>query len=179
MNPYKFVQVSQGHALVKPNRFFSNWVTQSSKQVASNQFVRLHRLSARRVLLEVAISSSVKIFSPAALIVLLVATICTIAGLYSVFQGTSDRSLHSANQASAAPRSKMCEQSALKDVGVSNLGSFEFDNWRFKSSGPLVTIGGIASVEGNALCEGKQLRVRISARMVGSLWRLKQLVPIK
>lgn len=175
MDLNQFVNASAGNALLQVNRLFANWVVLRATEIEKHRFVRLHRLSSRRIVLEVKVAEGKRSRKLALVSVFVVIAVCVVGGSISMLAKTGNEAAQAISKPSVKPD---CDFGSIANQSVENLESFSAGEWLLNSVEPARLLGGLASVRVEAVCADRTLQATVLARKTKSGWQLKQMVPI-
>ena len=174
----ELAEISDGNRIHRHNRLFTNWHREREQFIAAREKVVLHRISPKRVVLEIGSQTRKRtgllLPSLVGLVVVLVA--CTFVLL----------------QPADAPEAKQVTQTALpsptveacadiqkaKGQLVPNLSNFQVENWTVETYGASKSIGSLVSVSFEATCRDMLLVGQLVADQTEAGLLILQMAPI-
>ena len=173
MNLSDFIASQPHNRLLRHNRLITNWVLERDKSLLRGEFMALHRLASKRVVLEVSGARS-KHGSVKLLIGLSVLLTIGAAIAFSV----SNRTPTVRSSANPSASAAACKIPELLNVKVAAIEDFQISGWRFSAKALGASVGQLQSMQFTANC----LQNTISGRMIAARqqdeWQIKRVVLI-
>jgi hypothetical protein len=174
----ELAEISDGNRIHRHNRLFTNWHREREQFMAAREKVVLHRISPKRVVLEIGSQTRKRrgLF------------LSSLPGLLAALGALALLALQPAD----APEAKQVTQTALpsptalacEDIQkangqlVPNLSNFQVENWKVETYGPSKTIGSLVSVSFEATCLDKLLVGQLVANQTEAGLLILQMTPI-
>ena len=174
----ELADISDGNRIHRHNRLFTNWHREREQFIAAREKVVLHRISPKRVVLEIRSQTRKR----------RVLSLSSLAGLLAVFGALAFLMLQPAD----APEAKEAAKTALpsptveacaaiknaKGQLVPNLSNFQVENWTVETYGASKSIGSLVSVSFEATCRDKLLVGQLVANQTEAGLLILQMAPI-
>jgi hypothetical protein len=174
----ELADISDGNRIHRHNRLFTNWHREREQFIAAREKVVLHRISPKRVVLEIKSQTRKRRGL----------SLSSLAGLLAVFGALAFLMLQPAD----APEAKEAAKTALpsptveacaairnaKGQLVPNLSNFQVENWTVETYGASKSIGSLVSVSFEATCRDKLLVGQLVANQTEAGLLILQMAPI-
>lgn len=173
----ELADISDGNRIHRHNRLFTNWHREREQFIAANEKVVLHRISPKRVVLEVRSRTRRRIWL----------SLLSLAGLLTVFgalaflmlqPADAPESKEFANTALPSPTVEACADiQKAKGQLVPNLSNFQVENWTVETYGASKSIGSLVSVSFEATCRDNLLVGQLVATQTEGGLLILQMAP--
>ena len=172
MNPDDFVSRNPENRLLSHNRLTSNWVVERQRHLTEAKFMALHRVSPKRVILEVAPTVSRRRLPT---LVLMLCAALTLAGLLSMYSSVTSKQVRSVS-ASVSPSVESCQSPNLAGHQFDSIVKFSYGGWTANGKPMGDLIGQLQSFEFDAQCSNKSISGKLVAAFVSDKWLVKRMV---
>jgi len=159
-----FLEIEPDSRLVRHNRLFSNWFRVRLKLNQSGEFVVVHRIAAKRVVLEIqnppssaATGSSGRKSGKkvAALIGMVLVAGAVVAASLGVTNAVPRKAFETVAQQEGLRTGSCATISSREPFEIDDLQSFNVDAWVIKTFGNEVSLGALQSISFEAKCQSE------------------------
>jgi hypothetical protein len=183
-----FLQIEPNSRLVRHNRLFSNWFRVQLKLSQSGESVLVHRIGAKRIVVEVRNSQpSARVrlagrkFGKWAAVVLLSALIAFAVGISLLgAPNTETKTRFATGNHIDASRTQQCLDLTHRDpFEIHDLADFEIEGWAIKTYGLEISLGALQSISFEAQCKNDLVIGTLLHSKVESGHLILRMTPIK
>ena len=174
----ELAEISDGNRIHRHNRLFTNWHRERKNFNSANQRVSLHRISTKRVVLEVRAH-----FQPRRkhFLRMLLAFVAVLVAL--VFTSLHASNLLEAKEPMHSEPPRAAQTTCVRiDLArgrlVESLSGFQFENWNVQTYGDSKKIGSLVSVSFEAKCLDNLLVGQLVANQTEAGLLILQMTPI-
>jgi hypothetical protein len=174
----ELADISDGNRIHRHNRLFTNWHREREHFIAAREKVVLHRISPKRVVLEIRSQTRKRgwLFLPS--LVGLVAVLGALAFLMPQIADVPEaQEVMKTAQPSSTAQACAGIQKA-KGQFVSSLSNFQFENWTVETYGASNSIGSLVSVSFEATCRDNLMVGQLVANRTEAGLLILQMAPI-
>lgn len=180
----KFVEIAETSSLHGYSRFYSNWFRAQQKLAATSVHTALHRISAKRVVIEITEAKSRKRSSKATL------TLIFVTGGVLVLFAISSLAISANNSDEAgrrefeqAVRTSTTLPATCKNVAeyagleIVDLREFDAGSWKVRTYSEARALGSVWFVNFEAECSGQLVDGLLTAQHIDSGYRILRMTP--
>jgi hypothetical protein len=174
----ELADISDGNRIHRHNRLFTNWHREREQFIAAHEKIVLHRISPKRVVLEIGPQTRKRrwLFLPS-----LVGLFAVLGAFAFVLLQTTDapEAKQVTQNAQPSPTAQACADiQKAKGQFVSSLSNFQVENWTVETYGASKSIGSLVSVSFEATCRDKLLVGQLVANQTEAGLLILQMAPI-
>ncbi len=181
----KFVEIPKTSSLVGYNRLLSNWHRTRARLDQDSQSTNLHRISAKRVIIEIFEPQKVKrrrslpMFSVA--FIGGVAALCLVVSITTfesnVVKGQAEKYASSTPTVSSSADSNCQDLRKFKGFEIADLTTFEFGGWRIESYSTARSLGSVWFVSFEAKCADQIVEGVLTTQEINGGYRILRMTP--
>jgi hypothetical protein len=174
----ELADISDGNRIHRHNRLFTNWHREREQFIAAREKVVLHRISPKRVVLE--IGSQTRKRTGLLLPSLVGLVVVLVASTFVLLQpADAPEAKETAKTALTSPTVEACAAiQKAKGQLVPELSTFQAENWTVETYGASKSIGSLISVSFEATCRDKLLVGQLVAAQTEAGLLILQMAPI-
>ena len=174
----ELAEISDGNRIHRHNRLFTNWHREREQFIAAREKVVLHRISPKRVVLEIGSQTRKRSWLILPSLVSLAAAL--VACAFALLQPTDAPEAKQVTQtALPSPTAQACvDIQKAKGRFVSGLSNFQVENWTVETYGASKKIGSLVSVSFEATCRDNLLVGQLVANQTEAGLLILQMAPI-
>ncbi len=181
----KFVEIPKTSSLVGYNRLLSNWHRTRARLDQDSQSTNLHRISAKRVIIEIV--EPQKVYQRRGWLIFWVAFIGGVAALCLVVsittfesnevKGEAEKYASSTPTVSSSADSNCQDLRKFKGFEIADLTTFEFGGWRIVSYSTAESLGSVWFVSFEAKCADQIVEGVLTTQEINGGYRILRMTP--
>ena len=171
-------EISDGNRIHRHNRLFTNWHREREQFIAAHEKVVLHRISPKRVVLEIGSQTRKR---RGLLLTSLICLVAVLVACAAVLLQPADALKAKQVTQTAQPSSTVqacADIQKAKGQFVSSLSNFQVENWTVETYGASNSIGSLVSVSFEATCRDNLLVGQLVANRTEDGLLILQMAPI-